>query len=584
MRRPSWRGVDLRMVGIGLAFLLAWVAIGYRIYDVQAVHAAEYAQRGFDQRIRHETIPARRGTIFDRDGVELAISIDGADLVADPSQIDRPDAVAAALAPVLGRDVATLTSRLSGPGRYAVVARDLDEAGIEAVRAALSEIDATGFTFARHPVRVYPAGSLAAHVLGLTRLDDGRGIEGLEASLDDVLAGHPGKRIVERDPAGRVIPQGEFLVDPAVPGGDVVLTLDRQIEYVAQQAIEAAVERTGANWGTVVVLDPATGEILAMASAPGFDPNDRRHLDPDAVPNRAVSEVYEPGSTLKTVTIAAALEEGLVTPETTLEVPQRIVIGPKEYTDPGRHPAVMSVSDIITRSSNVGTIEIQQRLGNERQYAYLDAFGLGRTASIDFRSERPGTLEYVSEWCVSICGPSTAIGYRVGVTPLQMAAVYATVANDGEWVEPHVVAEIVDGTGERIVTDPRRRRVVSAETAQAMRRMLRRVVEEGTGRRAAILGFSVAGKTGTTEKFIPEEGAYSAEDRMASFIGMAPVEHPRIVVAVVLDSPHGTLEDGTKLKYGGASAAPVFAEVAEATLNELGVSPDLSGTTGGADG
>ncbi|HHC08196.1 MAG TPA: penicillin-binding protein 2 [Actinobacteria bacterium] len=580
MRRPAWRWHDLRVVVLGLAFAAAWAGIGVRIYQVQAVDAARFAQRGFDQRVRHEVIPAPRGTIYARDGVELAISVAGADLVADPSIVDDAEEVASLLDPLLELDAAEIVERLEGDGRYARLARGLEPDAVEELEALIDGRELLGLTLVPRAVRVYPSGPLAAQVVGLTRLDTGAGIEGLEASLDDVLAGQDGRRIVERDPGGRVIPQGRLLVDPAVPGADVVTTLDRRIQYAAEQAISAAVERTGANWGTVVVLDPDTGEVLAMASAPGFDPNDRDALDPDAVVNRAVAEVYEPGSTLKVVTIAAALEEGLVAPSTELEVPQRIVIEPKEYTDPSDHPSTMTVAEIVERSSNVGTILVQRMLGNERHYRYLDAFGLGRRAAIDFPGERSGHLEHVSAWCRSTCGPSAAIGYGVSVTPLQMAALYATIANDGEWVEPHVVAEIVEADGRRIVTEPRRRRVLAPETARLLRSMLERVVEGGTGTRARVEGFTVAGKTGTTEKYLPDEQTYSTEDRIASFVGMAPAGDPEIVVAVVLDSPKGVLEDGTELKYGGASAAPVFAEVALAVLNDLGIPPDRPGVDG----
>jgi cell division protein FtsI (penicillin-binding protein 3) len=237
----------------------------------------------------------------------------------------------------------------------------------------------------------------------------------------------------------------------------------------------------------------------------------------------------------------------------------------------------MTVADIVAQSSNVGTIRIQQELGNERQYEYLDAFGFGRAASIDFAAEQAGRLEHVSRWCHSSCGPSAAIGYGVGVTALQMAAAYATIANDGEWIEPHVVAEIIEADGTRIVTDPRRRTVLSQDTAETMRRLLRGVVERGTGYRAAIDGYTVAGKTGTSDKFLVDEARYSDEVSIASFIGMAPADTPSVVVAVVLDSPQGALDDGTELKFGGASAAPVFAAVTEAALHQRGVTPDAAG-------
>lgn len=572
MRPPQWRLGDLRVVVLGLLLLLAWGGVGYRVYVVQGVEAAELARRGVDQRLREETIPARRGTIFAADGTELALTVLGKSVVADPSLIVDPVGAAAAVAPFLDTEPGELEELLSGDGRYAMVARFVEPSVAESLATALQAEGIHGFTMRPASARRYPAGPLAAAVIGLTRLDDGSGIEGLELSLDDVLTGQPGKRIVERDPYGRAIPQGVLILEPAIPGGDAVLTIDRRIQSIAEEFLAEGVARTGARWGAAVVLDPVTGEILAMASVPGFDPNDRSTVDPERVRNRAVTETYEPGSTLKVVTIAAALEEGLVAPSTTFEVPQRLEVGEFQFEDPSRHPSVMSVSDIITRSSNVGTIEVQQLLGDEAHYRYLDAFGLGRTASIDFPGERAGRLSDVSDWCEA-CGESAAIGYGVAVTPLQLAAIFATIANDGEWVEPHVVAAVVDGEGNRDDTEPRRRRVISPSTARTMRQLLARVVAEGTGRRAAVPGWKVGGKTGTTLKYDPETKSYT-ENTFATFVGMAPLDAPRIVVAVTLDTPTGETDDGTDQRYGGASAAPIFARIAEQALRELDVPAD----------
>jgi cell division protein FtsI (penicillin-binding protein 3) len=278
------------------------------------------------------------------------------------------------------------------------------------------------------------------------------------------------------------------------------------------------------------------------------------------------------------VTVAAALEEGVVRPDTPFETPPEIEIGNETYADHGNNPAVMTVSDIVAKSSNVGTIKIQRQLGNEAHYRYLDAFGLGRPASIDFAGESTGRLDHVSEWNNSAAGPSAAIGYGIGATPLQMAAVYATVANNGEWVEPHVVSEIIGADGERTITEPRRHQVISADTARTLRTMLRRVVEDGTGFRADLTEFPVGGKTGTSNKFIVETGKYSETETIAWFIGIAPIDDPEIVVVVVLDAPSGATDGGLyDMKFGGTSAAPIFAEIAESALHQLGVSPTHDG-------
>jgi len=572
VRRPNGR-IDVRLLLIGSFFLLAWIGIAYRLYNVQGAQAAEFAQRGFDQRVRHEEIEPARGTIFDRDGVELAMTITGATVIANPSVIDQPVRTAELLAPVLDLNYVDLVKKFEGDGRFVYVARRFEPEMADSLAAVIEEHDLAGFTLVDEPVRIYPAGSLAAHTIGLTRTDDGKGIEGLELLYDDDLVGEPGALLVERDPSGRVIPQGQYTVEPAEPGSDIVLTLDREIQFIVEGALEEAVYRTGARGGAVVVLHAKTGEILALASAPTFNPAERGKLEPEIMRNRAITDTYEPGSTLKVIAIAGALEEGIVHPATPIETPRTIEVGEESYEDSSSNPPVMSVADVVTHSSNIGTIKIQQRLGDERHYSYLDAFGLGRPASIDFPGEASGLLPHVSEWCLP-CGESAAIGYGISVTPLQMAAAYATIANDGEWVEPYLVAEIINGDGSREETEPRRRRALSVATAVTMRRLLQRVVDEGTGTRAQVAGFSVGGKTGTSNKFDVDLGRYSTIDTFASFVGIAPIDDPQIVVAIMLDSPHGELEDGADLKFGGASAAPVFATIVEPVLHQLGVAPD----------
>ncbi|HEX5631352.1 MAG TPA: penicillin-binding protein 2, partial [Acidimicrobiia bacterium] len=319
--------------------------------------------------------------------------------------------------------------------------------------------------------------------------------------------------------------------------------------------------------GSIVVIDPATGAILAMVNLPTFDPNDRSGASDATLRNRAVTDVFEPGSTQKLVTIAAALESGVVTPGTTFEIPEEIEILDTVFEDFTEHDAVLTVTEIVTHSSNLGTILIGDRLGARRLHDYMALFGEGTATGIDFPGEAPGVLRAPEDWCITTCVAGTSIGYRVSVTALQMAMVYATVANDGVWVQPHFVAEIVDGAGGRVAFEPEQRQVLSASTAAQLRAMLEAVVELGTGTQAAVSGYRVGGKTGTTEKYLEAEGVYSTDEVVASFIGMAPIDDPRVVVAVVLDSPQ---HDAT----GGSGAAPVFSAVTLAALNQLGVMPD----------
>jgi len=579
--RPRWRVADIRLVLVGLVFIASWVGIGFRLFSVQGVHAAEYAASGFDQRVRHEETPAKRGTIYDRDGIEVAVTVDAPTVVANPSVITDPTGTARLLAPLLAIDEESLITRLSNPeSQFTYVARRIDPLVADRIRELVADEKVDGISLVAEPDRVYPAGSLASQVLGFVQQDDQAGLEGIELEYDDLLAGTPGTRILERDPYGVEILSGELLIEPAVPGSDLVLTIDREIQSAVQEAADRALVATNAKAATIVVLEVGTGDILAMASAPGFDPNYRDTINPETVRNRAVTDVFEPGSTLKVVTIAAALEEGLVTPDDSWFVPAEIEIPPKEvpYSDEGRdHGAVMSVTEIVAHSSNIGTIQIAQNLGNETLHRYLSSFGLGQATGAGLPGEVSGLLRPAEEWCPNVCGPSTAIGYRVDVTALQMAALFSTIANDGIWVQPHVVQEVVDSDGNPEATEPQQRPVISKATAETMRSLLGGVVEVGTGHRAAVDGFTVGGKTGTTQKFLSEEGVYSEDDRVASFIGMAPLNDPRIVVAVVLDSPHGEITEGdgtVDLRFGGVSAAPVFAEVAESALNRLGVAPD----------
>ncbi len=579
MLRPTWRIRDLRVVFVGVAFVLAWLGIGYRLFQVQVVEAAEFVADGENQRIKVEEIPAKRGTIFDRDGIELAITVDLPTVVADPSKVVDPAGTAALLAPLVGASVADLTEKLDQPdARFAYIARHLDQSVADEVSAAIEEHDIEGIYMQSEAYRVYPAGDLASQLIGFVQQDTQQGLEGLESEYDGLLTGVPGTQILERDPDGTPIPLGELEVEPAVAGYDVRTTIDREIQHFVQQAAADAVEQTGAQAATIVVLNPNNGEILAMATSPTYNPNDRATIDPAATRNRAVTDVYEPGSTLKVITVGAALDQGIVTPRDTWWVPADYDVEEKSYSDVGRTEGKdMSVAEILINSSNVGTIQIQQKLGNELHYQYLQAFGLGQTAGDSIPGEVPGLLHPLQDWVSATAGASTAIGYRVDVTALQMAAVFGTIANDGIWVEPHVVSELIKPDGSIDVTVPSQRPVLKQSTAAQMRELLAAVVSQGTGHRAAIDGYTVGGKTGTTEKYLYQEGVYSQDDRIASFIGIAPIDDPQIVIAVVLDSPQGEIEEDNstaELKFGGVSAAPVFARVAEAALQALGVAPD----------
>lgn len=551
-----------RLVSVGVLLVIAWTLIGYRLTVVQGARADEFAARGLEQRLQSEILAADRGTIFDRDGRELAVNVEGVTVYANPREITDPESLASLLAPWLARNPTDLAQDLASDAAFVYLARQLDPESAQPIRDA----GLTGIYFLSEPRRVYPTGALAAHVVGFVSDGDNAGLEGIELFYEAELAGTPGVLLVERDPQGRVIPLGEYRVEHPEQGSDLVLTIKSEIQYSATQALAAALERTGATSGSVVVLDPESGEILAMVNLPSFDPNDRSGAPVDALRNRAVTDVFEPGSTQKLVTIAGALESGIVAPNTSFEIPPRIDILDTVFRDVTVHPDRLTVTEIVAHSSNLGTILIGDLLGIRRLYTYMYSFGQGRPSGLDFPGEVGGVLRPPEDWCITTCLAGTSIGYHVSVTPLQMAMVYAVVANDGMWVQPHLVMEIVDGEGNRQATLPLARRVISVETAAQMRIMLEAVVLRGTGSAAAVPGYRVGGKTGTTEKYLPDIQEYSEEEVVASFIGMAPIGDPQIVIAVVLDSPQ-------EYASGGRGAAPVFAEVMLAALHHVGVIP-----------
>jgi cell division protein FtsI (penicillin-binding protein 3) len=562
-QRPRRVTSNRRLASVGVVLVLAWTTVGFRLTIVQGARADEFAERGLDQRLERRTLPADRGTIFDRDGRELAVTIDSVSVYANPREMADPTAVAMQLAPLVDRRVTELIVDLTSDALFVYLARQLSPEEAEPIR----EADLPGVYFLTEPKRVYPAGGLAVHVIGIVRSDDNEGLEGLELQYERALAGTPGELLVERDPEGLVIPQGEYRVVPAEQGSDLVTTIKVEIQYAAEQALIRGMARTGAKSGSIVVIDPTTGEILAMVNLPAYDPNERGAVPRGAIRNRAVTDVFEPGSTQKAVTVSGALEFGLVTPATSFDIPDEIEIQDTVFEDFTVHPDRLTVTQIVTHSSNLGTILLGDLMGAPRLHDALSAFGEGAQTGIDFPGEAAGVLRPAEEWCLTTCLAGTSIGYHVSVTPLQMAMVYAAIANDGVWVQPHLVKEIVDGSGSRQVIVPEERQVISARTARQVRAMLEAVVESGTGSLAAVAGYRVGGKTGTTEKYLSDTQSYSEEDVVASFIGMAPVDTPRVVIAVVLDGP---VDDAS----GGRGAAPIFAEVMLAALHQLGIPPD----------
>jgi len=555
--RRADRVTRARALMVGLALVLAWAALGVRLFQVQVVRAEELSEASLSERLTRRELAPDRGTIFDRDGGTLAVSILGKTVAANPRLIEDVEVTAQLLSAALDLNSEQLRERLSADTSFVFVERQLEPSEAKSV----IEMALPGIFTIDEPKRVYPAESLAAHVVGFVDIDS-VGLEGLEFHYDDELRGEPGFVMFESDVGGRRIPQGLYETQPAVPGSDLRTTIDPSIQFIAENACRQALSETGAQRCTIVVLDPETGEVLALVSAPSFNPADRSTYTTELITNSAIRTIYEPGSTQKLVTLAAALEEGAVTRSDRFLVEDSIeVAGGQVIRDFQPHdPEYWTVDDILTYSSNVGTILIQQELGDSVHRRYIEAFGYGSATGIDSNGEESGLVN-LDPSCGS-CLQSAAIGYSLSVTPLQIASVYATIANDGVWIQPHLVSEIIDGDGTRHPQTFESREVISSDTADVLRSMLARAVEEGTGQRAQVPGYEAGGKTGTTQAII--NGEYSELDVVASFVGMAPIDDPQLVVAVVIDRPY---RDQT----GGRAAAPVFATVMEQALHSLGV-------------
>jgi len=542
----------LRLQWLFVAMLIVFSLVGLRLVQLQAHDGARYHRLGLDQRVRTVTLAADRGSIFDRNGKDLALSISRSSIWADPKLIDDPIAAANQLAPLVGVDAFTLAERFSEPGaRFVYVARQVEPEVERQVKA----LDLDGIGYVPESKRYYPASPLAAPLLGWVGLDN-NGLGGLEFGAESVLAGRPGRMTVEQDAVGRNLPDGERHVQAAERGADLVLTIDESLQFETERALAEEVTLAGAKGGIAVIADTRTGDILAMVSVDGATDAAPAHAAYASTPNRPLTDVFEPGSTAKVVTIAAALEAGIVAPSTVLQVPGSIVVDGEEFADVKSHPAAMTVADIVRESSNVGTILIARALGAERFDAALRSFGFGAPTGLEFPGEAEGILLPLESYNATSLA-SMPIGSGIAVTAMQMLDVYLTIANDGVARTPRLIAATIDADGERHETPlGSTRQVVSAQTAQAMRTMLAGVVSGGTGTKAQIVGYQVAGKTGTARKPPYDEPPYRY---VASFAGFAPAESPRLAAIVVLDEP-------TNSYSGGQVAAPVFARIMQHAL------------------
>jgi len=542
-------------------FVLALAGTLARAVWLQGVRAQDLGAMARSQHRQTVTLAAPRGTIFDRTGAQLAIGEERTTVFADPSQLAEPRRVAVAAERILGVDANELYPQLLDRHKHFVrIKRFADPKQA----ARLAKRGFAGVGFYAEEQRAYPQRTVASQVVGYAG-DDNKGLSGIELAQDPSLAGTPGKQTLIRDPVGRAI--DVLSTTPERDGHDVFLTIDHRIQAQAEQVMKQTVAKWHAAAACAVVLDPLTGAVYALAQAPAYDANDANRVPLALQRNRAVTDLYEPGSTFKLVTVAGALSEGLVTPSSQFTLPYSIHVADRVIHDAEDRPTeTMTVAQILSRSSNVGAITLAEKLGPELLARWIDRFGFGKPTGIDFPGETSGLVLPLAQWSGSTIG-NVPIGQGIAVTPIQMASVYAAVANGGLWVEPDVV--------ERVVGRPRpkvsRRRIMTPRVSAQIQSMLADVVQEGgTGTAAAVPGYRVAGKTGTAQK--PDSrGGYSSSKYVASFVGMVPASKPRLVVLVMVDEPRGQI-------FGGVIAAPAFAEIAKFDLQYLEIPPDAPGT------
>ena len=539
-------------------FVLAFGVTFVRAAWLQGVRAASFGRLASSQHSEDVVVPAARGTIYDRGGVQLAIGEQAQTVYADPRRVTDPQREAAIVGRLLRLDpnevYRLLTDRTRG---FVYVARKADPAKA----AKLARKGLPGIGFYPEERRFYPQFNLASQVLGYAGVDN-RGLAGLELSLDRELAGQSGRERIVKDASGQAIDTVVSRV--ARDGEDVYLTLDHTIQSNAQAVLRDTVRQWHAKSATAIVLDPATGAVRAMAIAPGFDANSYPDVWRVLQRNRAVTDTFEPGSTFKLVTVAGVLSERLVSPTTRFTLPYEIQVSDRRIHDAEpRGTETMSVSEILSRSSNVGAITLAERLGRHRLVQWISRFGFGRKTGIDFPGESQGIMLPEQHWSGSSIG-NIPIGQGIAVTPIQMASAYAAIANRGVWVRPHLIDHVGDGASVRTA----RRRIVSRAVATQLMAMLKNVVAEGTGTLAVVPGYQVAGKTGTAAK--PDEhGGYSDSRYVASFVGAVPASRPRLLILVSVDEPRGAI-------WGGVVAAPAFAQIAKFDLQYLdgGIQPD----------
>ena len=546
-----------------LCLIFGFVLIGCRLFYLQVLQSDAGAYQVQRQHQKSVMVQPDRGVIVDRHGHPLALNIDVPSVYVNSRSLKNPRQTAQALAPVLKMSVAQLRKIFQRKQPHVLVKRHIPEE----MAKQLVALAIPGVEVPRRPHRFYPKGALGSHVLGFAG-DDNQGLEGIEFQYESYLRGEKNLVRYQRDAKGGIISSLYNQDSTGLQAGyHVTLSIDEVIQFIAEDELAKAVRQSRAKSGSILIMDPMTGSILAWALYPTFDPNHFRKLSAKDWRNRAVTDPYEPGSTLKVVFAAAALEERVMEPDTLIYGGdgQMSVAGTIVH-DPAKS-SWMTFSEALVRSSNVGAIKVAVQLGRSRVFAYLKAFGFGEKTGIDLSGESPGILHHPDTWSGRSLS-SLALGQEIAVTPIQMVTAMSVVANGGWLMTPGVVSSVLDGHGQAVLTkDPQpRRRPISSQTARRMSHILEAAVETGTGKGAKLVGYRVAGKTGTSQKIDQKTGTYSSSDVIASFVGFVPADQPCLTMLVVIDEP----EIG---KWGGKTAAPVFGKVAKRVLPHLGIFP-----------
>jgi cell division protein FtsI (penicillin-binding protein 3) len=560
------RSTNLRLYLLAGVFVLWCCGICARLVYLQIFRYGSFEQRAQHQQQRTQELSAPRGIIFDRNGQELAMSINVDSVFAVPNEMPKPASTISLIARITRQDPRELLARCDAAKTFCWLARKPDPE----ISARIRSLNLRGVYFQKEPKRYYPKNELAAQVLGYVGMDDA-GLSGIEREYEGQLHGRPGEMIISVDARKKWL--GSVEKQPQ-PGANVVLTIDEKIQYIAERELETAMEQTHAIAGTVVVENPHSGEILALANRPTFNPNLSKEITPAKLKNHAVSDAYEPGSTFKLVTISAAVDQGLARPDELIDCQRGSIVLFGHRIHDWHAWGVMPVSEVLAESSDVGAIKIALRMGDERIYKYIRSFGFGQQTGIELPGETRGMTKPLERWSKISIG-AIAMGQEIGISPLQLSQMISSIADDGALVKPQIVAGEVASRDapQKVAFHPiEERRVLTTKTAALMRQMMQGVVLHGTGRKAALEGYSAGGKTGTAQKFDPATHKYSHTKYVASFAGFAPLNNPEIVVVVVIDTP---IAATTIQREGGWVAAPVFHRITQQVLEYLHAPHDL---------